>query len=69
MGADAVAVGRPILYGLGMGGAEGVQSVIEFLENDLKTGMLLSGASKLSDLDASYIDIVGENEKFDTYNG
>lgn len=69
MGADAVAVGRPILYGLGLGGAQGVQSVIEFLENDLKTAMLLTGAAKLSDLDPSYIDIVGENEKFDTYNG
>ncbi|MFX0543305.1 alpha-hydroxy-acid oxidizing protein [Roseovarius sp. S4756] len=28
MGADAVAVGRPVMYGLGLGGAEGVQSVL-----------------------------------------
>lgn len=69
MGADAVAVGRPVLYGLGLGGAQGVQSVLEFLEQDLKTAMLLSGAAKLSDLNPSYIDIVGENEKYDTYNG
>ncbi|QEY25368.1 alpha-hydroxy-acid oxidizing protein [Neisseria zalophi] len=69
MGADAVAVGRPMLYGLAMGGAQGVKSVIDYLNNDLKSAMLLSGAAKLSDLNSSYIDIVGENEKFDTYNG
>ncbi len=69
MGADAVAVGRPMMYGLGLGGAQGVQSVIEHLSNDLKSTMLLAGAAKLSDLNSSYIDIVGENEKFDTYNG
>lgn len=69
MGADAVAVGRPMMYGLGLGGAQGVQSVIEHLSNDLKSTMLLAGAAKLSDLNTSYIDIVGENEKFDTYNG
>lgn len=69
MGADAVAVGRPMMYGLGLGSAQGVQSVIEHLSNDLKSTMLLAGAAKLSDLNSSYIDIVGENEKFDTYNG
>lgn len=69
MGADAVAVGRPMLYGLAMGGAQGVESVINFLNADLKNAMLLTGAAKLSDLNASYIDIVGENEEFDTYNG
>lgn len=69
MGANAVAVGRPMLYGLGMGGAEGVKSVIDFLAQDLKSAMLLSGAGKLSDLNPSYIDIVGENERFNTYRG
>ncbi|MDY4594714.1 MAG: alpha-hydroxy-acid oxidizing protein [[Pasteurella] aerogenes] len=69
MGANAVAVGRPMLYGLAMGGAEGVQSVIEWLANDLKSAMLLSGAAKLSDLDASFIDIVGENVAFNVNRG
>lgn len=58
-----------MLYGLAMGGAEGVQSVIEWLANDLKTAMLLSGAAKLSDLDASFIDIVGENAEFNVNRG
>ncbi|AQW81218.1 alpha-hydroxy-acid oxidizing protein [Campylobacter pinnipediorum] len=68
MGANAVAVGRPMLYGLGLGGSLGVKSVIEFLNKDLVAAMILSGAGKLADLNPSYIDIVGENAKFNKYN-
>jgi lactate oxidase len=50
LGATAVAVGRPVLYGLAVGGAEGVRSVLEYLRDDLKTAMLLSGARKVSDI-------------------
>ena len=69
MGADAVAVGRPMLYGLGLGGAQGVESVINFLSNDLKSTMLLTGAAKLSDLNPDYIEIVGQNEEYGTFQG
>ena len=69
MGTDAVAVGRPMLYGLGLGGAQGVESVINFLNNDLKSTMLLTGAAKLSDLNPDYIEIVGQNEEYSTFQG
>ncbi len=69
MGADAVAVGRPMLYGLAMGGAEGVQSTLDWLANDLKTAMLLTGAGKLGDLNPNFIDIVGENARFNVNRG
>lgn len=69
MGADAVAVGRPMLYGLGLGGAQGVESVINFLNADLKSTMLLSGAAKLADLNPDYIEIVGQNEDYSTFEG
>lgn len=69
MGADAVAVGRPMLYGLGLGGAQGVESVINFLNDDLKSTMLLTGAAKLSDLNPNYIEIVGQNEEYSTFKG
>lgn len=69
MGADAVAVGRPMLYGLGLGGAQGVESVINFLNDDLKSTMLLTGAAKLSDLNPDYIEIVGQNEEYSTFKG
>ncbi len=69
MGADAVAVGRPMMYDLGLGGAQGVESVINFLNADLKTTMLLLGAAKLSDLNPNYIEIVGQNEEYSTFEG
>lgn len=48
LGANAVAVGRPVLYGLGMGGPAGVKSVLDFLTSELKTAMLLAGVEKLA---------------------
>jgi 4-hydroxymandelate oxidase len=35
LGARAVLVGRPVLWGLALGGAEGVQRVFELLRNEL----------------------------------
>lgn len=46
-GADVVAVGRPILYGLNLGGSEGVYSVIEHLNKELRINMMLAGTANL----------------------
>lgn len=46
-GADIVAVGRPILYGLNLGGAEGVNSVIEHLNKELRINMQLGGVKNI----------------------
>lgn len=43
-GADIVAVGRPILYGLHLGGSAGVHSVFEHLNKELRINMMLAGA-------------------------
>ncbi|WP_281824501.1 alpha-hydroxy-acid oxidizing protein [Jannaschia rubra] len=59
MGADCVAVGRPVMYGLGLGGAPGVQSVLEALASELRSDMLLTGARSVADLDPSYISVTG----------
>lgn len=42
-GADVVALGRPVLYGLNLGGAQGVESVYNHLNNELKIVMQLAG--------------------------
>ncbi|MCF1958277.1 lactate oxidase [Escherichia coli] len=52
-GADVVAVGRPILYGLNLGGAEGVNSVIQQLNKELKINMMLGGAKTVKDIQAT----------------
>ncbi|PRY82475.1 lactate oxidase [Alkalibacterium olivapovliticus] len=50
MGADCVAIGRPVLYGLALGGAKGVTSVFEYFENDLKRVMQLAGTQTVEDI-------------------
>ncbi|GMA09358.1 lactate oxidase [Tetragenococcus halophilus subsp. flandriensis] len=49
-GADVVAIGRPVLYGLANGGWKGVKSVFEYFEKDLKTVMQLSGTQTIEDI-------------------
>ncbi len=55
LGASAVLVGRPILWGLAVGGAAGVQHVIEILQDELGLAMALSGCAKLQDIDRSLL--------------
>lgn len=50
LGATAVGIGRPALWGLINGGSLGVKSVYAQLAFELKTAMLLSGVAKITDL-------------------
>jgi isopentenyl diphosphate isomerase/L-lactate dehydrogenase-like FMN-dependent dehydrogenase len=50
LGADIVALGRPVLYGLHLGGAKGVDSVIQHLRTELVNTMLLAGVQNISQL-------------------
>ena len=49
-GADVVALGRPVLYGLNLGGAQGVSSVYGHLNKELKITMQLAGAKNIEDI-------------------
>ena len=48
LGARAVLVGRPALWGLAVNGAQGVQHVLELLRNELELSMQLSGCPDLA---------------------
>ncbi|MEO6346069.1 MAG: alpha-hydroxy acid oxidase [Candidatus Limnocylindria bacterium] len=50
LGADLVAVGRPILWGLAVDGADGVQRVLEILRDELSLAMALTGCRTLSEV-------------------
>ena len=50
MGASAVCVGRPYLWGLGAFGQPGVERVMEILREELSAAMQQMGAPKVSDL-------------------
>ena len=49
-GADIVGLGRPILYGLALGGGKGVHSVLEYFETDLRRVMQLAGTQTIADI-------------------
>ncbi len=55
LGANAVALGRPVLYGLSLGGASGVQSVFQHMKTELQMVMQLSGVASIKDITRQYV--------------
>jgi isopentenyl diphosphate isomerase/L-lactate dehydrogenase-like FMN-dependent dehydrogenase len=56
-GATACAIGRPILYGLALGGWMGVQETLEHLNGELKMAMGLAGVGKIADISKAYLNV------------
>ncbi|HEV2484279.1 MAG TPA: alpha-hydroxy acid oxidase [Terracidiphilus sp.] len=52
-GASAVMIGRPYLYGLSVGGADGVRDVVNILRTELQAAMAMTGRTRLADIDRS----------------
>ncbi len=50
LGASAVALGRPVLYGLALGGDQGVASVYGRLKRELARAMSIAGVPSLKDI-------------------
>jgi 4-hydroxymandelate oxidase len=55
LGARAVLVGRPVLWGLAVDGAAGVQRVLELLLAEFDTALALAGAPRAAELDRSFV--------------
>lgn len=55
MGAKAVFIGRPVLYGLAVDGQNGVENVLKILRDELDTAMALAGVNKVSEINAKLI--------------
>lgn len=55
LGARAVLVGRPILWGLGVAGDAGVRRVLEILRDELSTAMAIAGAPDVRAIDRSLV--------------
>jgi 4-hydroxymandelate oxidase len=55
LGARAVLVGRPVLWGLAVAGEEGALRVLELLRQELEEAMLLAGCTRLADIDGSLL--------------
>jgi isopentenyl diphosphate isomerase/L-lactate dehydrogenase-like FMN-dependent dehydrogenase len=56
LGANIVALGRPLLYASALGGAQGVQSAYEHLKNELVMTMQLAGTSTIKRIVAECVE-------------
>jgi 4-hydroxymandelate oxidase len=55
LGAAAVQIGRPYLWGLGIGGAQGVARVVQILRHEFELAMMLLGRPTLASIDRSIL--------------
>jgi 4-hydroxymandelate oxidase len=55
LGARAVLIGRPILWGLCVAGEQGARGVFEILRRELDEAMLLCGCTTLADVNSSLL--------------
>lgn len=55
LGADAVMIGRPVLWGLARDGASGAEAVLQQVVDELDTTLALLGCPRARDLDTSYV--------------
>ena len=55
LGATAVAIGRPYLYGLAVDGAAGVGRVVQLLRTELEMAMALTGRTSLAAIDRTVL--------------
>ncbi|KAF3915535.1 hypothetical protein ABW21_db0204159 [Orbilia brochopaga] len=55
LGADFVWIGRPVWWGLWVGGAEGVRWVLETLEREFRTVMMLMGCRNVSEIEREMV--------------
>jgi 4-hydroxymandelate oxidase len=55
LGANAVLIGRPYLYGLGAAGEAGVTKVVNILQREFQMAMVLTGRTNIGSIDRSVI--------------
>ena len=55
LGADAIMIARPYLYGLAVGGASGVAHILHLLKTEFEMAMVLCGCRTLADINRSLI--------------
>jgi 4-hydroxymandelate oxidase len=55
LGARAVLVGRPLVWGLALDGADGVRAVLDHLREELARSMALCGVARLAEISADLV--------------
>jgi 4-hydroxymandelate oxidase len=55
LGARAAMVGRPVLWGLAVGGADGVRHVLDLIRTEFDVAMAIAGCRSVSDITSSLV--------------
>ena len=55
LGARAVLLGRPILWGLAVAGESGVERVLQLIRSELELGLRLTGCGTVDAIDGSLV--------------
>ena len=55
LGADVTALGRPLLYGMALGGAQGVKAVYDRLKTELHMVMQLAGTANIKSITGEHV--------------
>ncbi len=55
LGADAIAIGRPYLWGLGSFGQEGVETVLDLLKRELEIVMRQARTTRIDEITRNFI--------------
>jgi isopentenyl diphosphate isomerase/L-lactate dehydrogenase-like FMN-dependent dehydrogenase len=59
LGAKAVLIGRPYIWGLAVDGEEGVRRVLDVFAHEIARTLALLGCPSVAELDQSFIDVTG----------
>jgi isopentenyl diphosphate isomerase/L-lactate dehydrogenase-like FMN-dependent dehydrogenase len=59
LGADAVAVGRPVWWSLALGGAGGVNGLMAYFQRELVDTMLRCGVNDIASLGRDHVERAG----------
>lgn len=62
LGADAVLVGRPYVWGAAVAGRDGVRAILDILASEIDRVMRLLGCAAVSDLGPAHLALVSEME-------
>ena len=57
LGARAVLVGRPVMWGLAVGGDEGIRTMFEILTGELASAMNFVGVSSIGDIERDMVTL------------
>jgi L-lactate dehydrogenase (cytochrome)/(S)-mandelate dehydrogenase len=59
LGADAIMIGRPYIYGLAVAGGDGVSAVLDILANEIRQTLTLMGVAAVGDLSRDHLISAG----------